>query len=83
MKKKKKLSPKERAEHIRLEEERIAKIEKEIADNSGNPESAENFDRLLLANPNSSELWTKYMSFHLAVSLVCLPDIVKLYYNLK
>lgn len=67
--KKKKLTPKERKEQIRLEEERIHKIEKELADSSRHPENAEQFDRLLLGNPNSSEFWTKYMSFHLAVSL--------------
>lgn len=73
VKKKKKLTPKERMEQLRVEEERISKIERELADSSKDPESAEQFDRLLLANPNSSELWTKYMSFHLAVSqLICL-----------
>lgn len=72
VKKKKKLTPKERAEQIRLEEERISKIEKELADSSETPENAEQFDRLLLANPNSSELWAKYMSFHLAVSIIYL-----------
>lgn len=54
---------------IRLEEERIYKIENELADSSRLPENADQFDRLMLGNPNSSELWTKYMSFHLAVSI--------------
>lgn len=72
VKKKKKLTPKERAEQLRLEEERISKIERELADSTKNPESADQFDRLLLANPDSSELWTKYMSFHLAVCFICL-----------
>lgn len=33
-----------------------------------NPESSMDFDRLLLGNPNSSELWIKYMAFHLQLS---------------
>ncbi len=28
-------------------------------------ESAEDFDRLLLATPNSSSLWVQYMAFYL------------------
>ncbi|KAJ8954403.1 hypothetical protein NQ318_011077 [Aromia moschata] len=67
VKKKKKMTPAERAELARQEEERISRIEKELADSTSSPKSAEQFDRLLLANPNSSELWTKYMSFHIAV----------------
>ncbi|KAG5876543.1 hypothetical protein JTB14_010314 [Gonioctena quinquepunctata] len=66
VKKKTKLTPAERAKLAREEEERISKIEKELADSTKTPESAELFDRLLLANPNSSELWTKYIAFHTA-----------------
>ncbi|CAH1982414.1 unnamed protein product [Acanthoscelides obtectus] len=66
MKKKKKLTAAERAELAKKEEERISKIERELADATKPPESAEHFDRLLVGNPNSSELWTKYMSFHIA-----------------
>ena len=29
------------------------------------PESADDFDRLLLTNPNSSALWVQYMAFYL------------------
>lgn len=68
MKKKKKLTPAEKVELARQEEERISKIEKELADSTKPLESAEQFDRKLLGNPNSSELWTRYMSFHIAVS---------------
>lgn len=32
-----------------------------------NPQNADQFDRLLLGSPNDSELWIKYMSFHLQV----------------
>jgi rRNA biogenesis protein RRP5 len=52
---------------IKLEEERIAKIEKELADSIAKPQTAEQFDRLLLASPNSSELWLQYMAMHVAV----------------
>lgn len=69
-KKKKKLSPAERAELLRQEEERISKIEKELADPTKAPESAEQFDRLLLSLPDSAELWAKYIAFHIAVSIV-------------
>nr|CAI5822540.1 unnamed protein product [Callosobruchus analis] len=66
VKKKKKLTAAERAELAKKEEERISKIERELADATKAPENAEQFDRLLMGNPNSSELWTKYMSFHIA-----------------
>lgn len=29
------------------------------------PESAQDFDRLLLATPNNSSLWVQYMAFYL------------------
>lgn len=65
-KKKKKLTAAERVAEMRKAEERISKIEKELADSQKNPESAEQFDRLLLATPHSSALWIKYISFHLS-----------------
>ncbi|CAH1110436.1 unnamed protein product [Psylliodes chrysocephalus] len=68
VKKKKKLSAAERAQQAKEEEARISKIENELADSTRTPESAEQFDRLLLANPNSSELWTKYIAFHTAAT---------------
>jgi hypothetical protein len=66
-KKSKKSVPAKKSEMIKLEEERIAKIEKELADSIAKPQTAEQFDRLLLANPNSSELWLQYMAMHVAV----------------
>lgn len=69
VKKKKKLTPAERAELARQEEERLYKIEKELADPTKTPENAEQFERLLLANPNSSELWARYITFYIAVSV--------------
>jgi hypothetical protein len=66
-KKSKKSVPAKKSEMIKLEEERIAKIEKELADSIAKPQTAEQFDRLLLASPNSSELWLQYMAMHVAV----------------
>ncbi|KAL3282705.1 hypothetical protein HHI36_005878 [Cryptolaemus montrouzieri] len=67
-KKKKKLTPSERAEQAKLEEERISKIEKELADSEKEPQSVEQFERILLAEPNSSVWWIKYMSYYLALA---------------
>ncbi|XP_076269943.1 ribosomal RNA Processing 5 isoform X1 [Rhynchophorus ferrugineus] len=66
--KKKKMTPAERAEQIRLEEKRISQIEKELTNSSKQPESADQFDRLLLTKPNCSEIWIKYISFHMAAT---------------
>ncbi|XP_030753555.1 protein RRP5 homolog [Sitophilus oryzae] len=68
--KKKKISRDERNAERLKQEEIISKIELSLADTSKPPESAEEFDRLLLANPNSSELWIKYISFHIAATEV-------------
>lgn len=70
-KKKKKLTAAERAELARKEEERLRQIENELADPSKAPESAEQFERLALANPNSSKIWTQYIAFHLSVRNFC------------
>ncbi|KAJ8920750.1 hypothetical protein NQ315_004890 [Exocentrus adspersus] len=67
-KKKVKLTPKERAKLAREEEERLSKIEKELADSTTEPKSVEQFERLLVANPNSSEYWSRYISFHAAAT---------------
>ena len=39
--------------------------EKALLDTGHGPESAEDFDRLLLAHPNNSALWVQYMAFYL------------------
>ncbi|KAK9872990.1 hypothetical protein WA026_020337 [Henosepilachna vigintioctopunctata] len=67
-KKKKKLTPAEKAEQLRMEEERISKIEKDLADTSKEPDNIEQFERILLAEPNSSALWIKYISHYLALA---------------
>lgn len=65
--KKKKLTPAERAELARQEEEKLRKIETELADAEADPKTADQFDRLVLADPNNSMMWIKYIAFHLEV----------------
>lgn len=74
-KKKKKLTAAERAELARKEEERLRQIENELADPNKIPESAEQFERLALANPNSSKIWSQYIAFHLSVSVTFLESV--------
>lgn len=54
----------------RREEEKIARREAALADGTADetPETAGDFERLLAGNPNSSELWIRYMSFHLSIA---------------
>ena len=54
----------------RREEQEIAKREAALADGTAdeNPETAADFERLLAGSPNSSELWIRYMAFHLSVA---------------
>lgn len=66
--KKNKMTAAERAELAKKEEERVRKIENELADPNRTPETAEQFERLVLANPNSSKIWTQYIAFYLSVS---------------
>ena len=49
----------------RREEEEIYRAEQSLLDQSRQPESAQDFDRLLLANPNSSYLWIQYIAYQL------------------
>lgn len=53
------------------EEKRIAQAEKELlAKDTNTPESVEDFERLVLASPNSSYAWIKFMAFYLSSSEV-------------
>lgn len=54
----------------RREERDIARRESALADGTAdeNPETAADFERLLVGQPNSSELWIRYMAFHLALA---------------
>lgn len=64
-KSKKKQSAAEKREKDRHEEERLRALETQLADNSSIPQSAEQFDRMLLGQPNSSKLWSQYIAFHM------------------
>lgn len=46
-------------------EKELSRIEEALMDPGRQPESADDFDRLLLSSPNSSILWLQYMAFHL------------------
>ena len=51
----------------RREEQAVARREAALADGTAdeNLETSADFERLLVSNPNSSELWIRYMAFHL------------------
>ncbi|XP_038614080.1 protein RRP5 homolog [Tachyglossus aculeatus] len=46
-------------------EKELSRIEATLMDPSRQPESADDFDRLVLSSPDSSILWLQYMAFHL------------------
>jgi rRNA biogenesis protein RRP5 len=54
----------------RREEQEITRRETALADGTAdeNPETAGDFERLLAGNPNSSELWIRYMAFYLSLA---------------
>ena len=68
-KKKRKKSAAERREAARLEEERLQRVEKELLDPNRQLNSCDDFDRMVLASPDSSAVWLQYMAFHLQVSI--------------
>ena len=47
----------------RKEEETTRQKEKDLLDGNADPSSADDFERLLITQPNSSLLWIQYMSF--------------------
>lgn len=63
--KKLKLSGAERYQKYVDEEDRIRKIEEELADPNLVPHTPDQFERALLKDRNSSFLWISYMAFHL------------------
>lgn len=65
--KNKKMTESEKRELAKREEERLRRIEAELMDSKREPQSVDEFDRAVLANPNSSALWLKYMAYHLQV----------------
>lgn len=66
---KSKSSRKRQAERRRLEQETYHR-EMALADGTAdaNPETADDFERLLAGSPNNSELWIRYMAFHLSLA---------------
>ncbi|XP_027785676.2 protein RRP5 homolog isoform X1 [Marmota flaviventris] len=61
----KKKSKKERELEKQKAEKDLSRIEQALMDPGRQPESADDFDRLVLSSPNSSILWLQYMAFHL------------------
>ncbi|XP_036027752.1 protein RRP5 homolog [Onychomys torridus] len=62
---KKKKGKKEREVEKQKAEKELSRIEEALMDPGRQPESADDFDRLVLSSPNSSILWLQYMAFHL------------------
>lgn len=52
------------------EEERVRKVEEELADPNSEPKTPDQFERKLLCDRNSSFLWIKYMAFYLETAEV-------------
>ncbi|XP_067634673.1 rRNA biogenesis protein RRP5 [Eurosta solidaginis] len=63
--KKKKLTAMEKFKLQREEEARLRQIEAKYADPNHLPESVDQFDRLVLSDPNNSKHWINYMVYHL------------------
>uniref|UniRef100_A0A2K6G8A1 Protein RRP5 homolog n=1 Tax=Propithecus coquereli TaxID=379532 RepID=A0A2K6G8A1_PROCO len=61
----KKKSKKERDLEKQKAEKELSRVEEALMDPRRQPESADDFDRLVLSSPNSSILWLQYMAFHL------------------
>uniref|UniRef100_A0A8C5QWE8 Protein RRP5 homolog n=1 Tax=Leptobrachium leishanense TaxID=445787 RepID=A0A8C5QWE8_9ANUR len=60
-----KKSAKEKALEKKEAEKELSKVEATLLDSSRQPQSADDFDRLVISSPNSSILWLQYMAFHL------------------
>lgn len=60
----------ERRQAAREEEARLREVERTLLETESAPQSADQFDRAVLARPDDADLWIKYMSYHLQVSAV-------------
>ena len=60
--KRRKRKEKERQEQL------IKEKEAKLLDANAAPETAEEFERLVVSSPNSSYIWIKYMAFHLELT---------------
>lgn len=63
--KKQRLTGADRYQRYIDEEERIRKIEEELANPEHDPHTPDQFERALMKDRNSSYTWIKYMAFHL------------------
>ncbi|XP_010131602.1 PREDICTED: protein RRP5 homolog [Buceros rhinoceros silvestris] len=63
--KQKKKTKKEKELEKQKKEKELCKLEAALMDPSRQPQSADDFDRLVLSSPDSSILWLQYMAFHL------------------
>ncbi|KFO69540.1 Protein RRP5, partial [Cuculus canorus] len=61
----KKQTKKEKEIEKQKKEKELCKLEAALMDPNRQPQSADDFDRLVLSSPNSSILWLQYMAFHL------------------
>ncbi|CAM9127824.1 unnamed protein product [Choristocarpus tenellus] len=57
-----------KAREKREKEEKIRTKEEALVQGDAHPETAGDFDRLLVASPNSSFLWVKFMAFNLSLA---------------
>jgi rRNA biogenesis protein RRP5 len=57
-----------KASEKRKEEERVARREKALLEGDLEPETAADFDREIMARPNDSFIWLKYMAFQLGLA---------------
>ena len=55
----------QKLEETRIEEAKLSQIEESLNDPGRTPVTPDDFDRMVLASPNSSILWLQYMAFHL------------------
>nr|CAB3264721.1 protein RRP5 homolog [Phallusia mammillata] len=60
-----KLTKKKIKEEKELEESETRRKEEELLDQSHAPNSATEWERLMVSNPQNSMLWVRYMAFHL------------------
>lgn len=61
---KKQTKKKQELEKQKAEKE-LSKLEAALMDPKRQPQTADDFDRLVLSNPDSSILWLQFMAFHL------------------
>ncbi|XP_051882885.1 protein RRP5 homolog isoform X2 [Pristis pectinata] len=59
------LSRREKEASKRRAEKELARVEQQLTDPARHPQTADDFDRLVLGSPNSSIIWMQYMVFHL------------------